>query len=199
MKRLLGDDKNERLPVSACGPCPELLAAFQQETTAAQTLARARLQRDGSDMTAHFFLGKIDLNHVWLHLGPLGRRTGWRELPEAKDSLEAVLERNPQHVRALVARAWIDYIVDTRMPWGTKWLFGGGSRTRALVAVRQASEVDGDLYARAEARFALWEMLVREEDFTAAADVARTLAVDFPTNSELTKFIEARGPVPGSH
>jgi hypothetical protein len=198
LKRLLGDDKKKRLPLGACSACQPLLAAFQSDTAAAQALARVRLQRDASDMTALFFLGKIDLNHVWLHLGPLGRRTGWREYHEARDSLEAVLEHDPHHVRALIARGWIDYIVDTRMPWGTKWLFGGGSRRRALVAVRQAANADGSFYARAEARFALWEMLVREEDFTAAITVARGLAVDFPANGEITKFIEARSPVDGS-
>jgi hypothetical protein len=31
-------------------------------------------------------------------------------------------------LRARVARAWIDYIVDTRMPLGTRWLLGGGNK-----------------------------------------------------------------------
>jgi hypothetical protein len=197
LKRLLGDDKKKRQELGTCGTCQDLLVAFQRDTAAAQALARARLQADASDAATLFFLGKIDLNHVWLHLGPLGRRTGWREYHEARDSLEAVLAGDPDHVRARVARAWIDYIVDTRMPWGTKWLFGGGSRTRALVAVREAAGADGDFYARAEARFALWEMLIREQDFEAATSVARSLAMDFPENGELTKFIEARGSATG--
>jgi len=61
-----------------------------------------------------FFLGKLDLNYVWLQLGPLRRKTGWDEYWEARRSLDAVLKANPRHVRARVARAWIDYIVDTR-------------------------------------------------------------------------------------
>jgi hypothetical protein len=48
-----------------------------------------------------------------------------------------VLKRNPQHVRARLARAWIDDIVDARMPTGARWLLGGGSKKRALLAVRE--------------------------------------------------------------
>ena len=191
LKALLGDDKTKNQELKACGACPDLLSAFQKDTAVAQALARTRLRVEPSDETALFFLGKVDLNHVWLHLGPLGRRTGWREYREAKDSLDAVLEDNPAHVRARVARAWIDYIVDTRMPWGTKWLFGGGSRKRALAAVREAAGTAGDFYDRAEARFALWEMLVRERDLGAAIDVARALTRDFPANSQLARFVES--------
>ena len=43
---------------------------------------------------------------------------------DARRSLDAVIKDHPRNVRALVARAWIDYIVDTKMPWGTRWLLG---------------------------------------------------------------------------
>ncbi len=52
--------------------------------------------------------------------GRSAEKTGWDEYWEARRSLDFVVRRQPQHVRALVARAWIDYIVDTRMPWGTR-------------------------------------------------------------------------------
>jgi Flp pilus assembly protein TadD len=101
-----------------------------------------------------------------------------------------VLARNPSHVRARVARAWIDYIVDTRMPRGTKWVLGGGNRKRALVSMRAAAAADTDLFVHAEAMFALWDLHVRERNLTAAVTVARELARDFPENPELTKFLE---------
>jgi hypothetical protein len=194
LKRLLGDDRKRLLELKECTPCGPLMRAFQADTAAAQAVARERIKADASDETALFFLGKIDLNHVWLQLGPLGRRSGWSEYREARQSLDAVLAANPTHVRARVARAWIDYVVDTRMPWGTKWLFGGGSRKRGLAAVKASADTQGDFYSRVEARFALWEMLVRERDLRAAAEVARGLARDFPGNSELARFVERHNP-----
>jgi hypothetical protein len=37
------------------------------------------------------------------------------------------------------------------MPRGMRWLLGGGSKTRGLLAVRQAAEAEAD-FTRAEAR-----------------------------------------------
>jgi hypothetical protein len=193
LKRLLGDDKNGTKDLKACDACPDLLAAFLTDTAAAQALARGRLRADPLDETALFFLGKIDLNYVWLQLGPLGRKAGWSEYWEARRSLDTVLQRNPEHVRARVARAWVDYIVGTRMPRGTKWLLGGGSRQRGLHAMREAANAATDFYTSAEARFALWEMLVRERDLSAALGVARELMRDFPSNHDLAKFVDAHG------
>ena len=106
--------------------------------------------------------------------------------------LDAVLKANPSHVRARVARAWIDYIVDTRMPWGTRWLLGGGNRKQALADVREAAQVDADFFTHAEAEFALWDMQVRERAMPQAIEAARRLARDFPENPELAAFLEAR-------
>jgi len=129
-----------------CAACPALMSAFLTETVRSQTLARARLEIQPEDEDTLFFLGKLDLNYVWLQLGTLGRKTGWDEYWEARRSLDAVLVRNPAHVRARVARAWIDYIVDTRMPFGTKWLLGGGNRKRALVTMQDAAKADADFF-----------------------------------------------------
>jgi hypothetical protein len=102
-----------------------------------------------------------------------------------------VLEQNPHNVRARVARAWIDYIVDTQMRRGTRWVLGGGNRERGLLAVREAADADGDLFVRAEARFALWDMQVREGNITGAVHTARDLARGFPDNEELRAFLAA--------
>src|SRR4029077_20535197 len=102
-------------------------------------------------------LGKLDLNYVWLQLGPLGRKKGWDEYWEARRSLDAVLKRNPGHVRARVARAWIDYIVDTRMPRGTRWVLGGGDRKRALSTMQESADAEAAYFVHVEALFALWD------------------------------------------
>jgi hypothetical protein len=183
-------DKKEALRL--CATCPALIAAFMADIAHGQALARTRLAANPEDDEARFFLGKLDLNYVWLELGPLGKRTGWDEYWEARKSLDAVIKRHPDHVRALVARAWIDYIVDTRMPWGTKWVLGGGSRKRALAAVRTAANMPSDFFTHAEAQFALWDMQVRERDLSGATVVARDLAVAFPANREVATFLNSR-------
>ena len=183
-------DKREALRM--CVPCPPLIAAFMADVEHGKALARGRLAANPGDDEALFFLGKLDLNYVWLQLGPLGRKTGWDEYWEARRSLDLVVKRQPQHVRALVARAWIDYIVDTRMPWGTRWVLGGGSRKRALATVRAAVNIPSDFFTHAEATFALWDMQVRERDLRGAAEAGRALADDFPDNREVAAFLETR-------
>jgi hypothetical protein len=188
-------DKKEALRV--CAPCASLIAAFVADIAQGRTLARTRLETNPDDDEALFFLGKLDLNYVWLQLGTLGRKTGWAEYWEARKSLDTVVTRKPHHVRALVARAWIDYIVDTKMPRGTRWVLGGGSRKRGLATVRAAVNLPADAFARAEAKFALWDMQVRERDLSGAIEVARELGGDFPDNREVAAFLEtreARGP-----
>ena len=192
-----GRDESRKAPAKkealrTCASCASLIEAFSDDIRRGQALARTMLQADPADETALFFLGKLDLNYVWLQLGPLGRRTGWDEYWEARHSLDAVLKANPRHVRAIVARAWIDYIVDTKMPWGTEWLLGGGSTKRALAAVRQAIAVDADFFSHTEADFALWNMLIREKQTAQAVEVARRLAVTFPGNLEVAAYLQAR-------
>jgi tetratricopeptide (TPR) repeat protein len=196
LRRLL-EPANQHKPGTAvsfdrCVGCADLVTAFMTNTAHGQQLARTRLQASPTDETALFFLGKFDLNYVWLQLGPLHRKTGWNEYWEARRSLDAVLKMNPQHVRARVARAWIDYIVDTKIPWGTKWVLGGGDKKKALAALREAAGADADFFAHAEAVFGLWEMLVRERRAPEATDVAERLATMFPANPELATFLEAR-------
>jgi tetratricopeptide (TPR) repeat protein len=193
LKRAIGDPPDKARALKQCGACPALMAAFKEETSAGQARTRARLKKDPHDETALFYLGKLDLNHVWLHLGTLGTRTGWGEYWEARRSLDAVLVRNPAHVRARVARAWIDYIVDTKVPWGTRWVLGGGDKQKALLVARQAADADVDFFTKTEAGFALWEMQIREKKFADAVVTARRLARDFPDNPELAAFLAARG------
>lgn len=189
LKGALGGSRDKQKAFKQCAPCAEWMAAFLEDTASGQAVARGRLATDPRDEVALFFLGKLDLNYVWLQLGPLGRKTGWDEYWEARRSLDAVLKGNPQHVRARVARAWIDYIVDTRMPRGTRWLLGGGSRKRALATVREAANTEAEFYVRAEAVFSLWDMQVRERNFSEATEIAHKLLRDFPDNRDLLAFV----------
>jgi hypothetical protein len=187
---------NKKNALTGCTTCPALMEAFFADVRHGQALARETLRTSPGDEVALFYLGKLDLNYVWLQLGPLRKKTGWDEYWEARHSLDAVLKANPQHVRAIVSRAWIDYIVDTRMPWGTRWILGGGSRQRALTAIGGATAIESPFYAHAEAEFALWDLQVRERDMAGATEVARRLARAFPENREVANFLEARHATP---
>jgi len=194
IKSLVGKQSDRKKAWAQCAVCPELMSTFRATTSTGQTVARARLRVEPTDEETRFLLGKLDLNYVWLQLGTLGHRTGWSEYWEARRSLDTVLEQNPHNVRARVARAWIDYIVDTEMPRGTRWVLGGGNRKRGLLAVREAAHADSDQFVRAEARFALWDMQVREGNVTDAVETARDLALGFPDNQELRAFLAAHEP-----
>jgi hypothetical protein len=189
LKGLLEGRPDSDAALKNCTTCPDLIAEFLTDVRRGQQVARARLQANPGDEAALFFLGKLDLNYVWLQLGPLKKKTGWNEYWEARRSLDAVLAKNPRHVRARVARAWIDYIVDTKMTWGTRWVLGGGSKKRGLANVREAAQIESDFFSHAEAEFALWDMLVRERDMGGATVVARRLANAFPDNPEVAAFL----------
>jgi hypothetical protein len=125
----------------------------------------------------------------------LGRKTGWDEYWEARRALDRVLRMNPDNVRARVARAWVDYIVGTKVPRGVCCLLGGGNKKRGLVAAGQVVETGGsDFFVQAEAMFSLWYMQVREREVPGAVATARMLARDFPENRELRRFLKIHAP-----
>ncbi len=189
IRRALGEPKDRGKAWKACDLCQELMPVFLDEFTLGRAAARAAVEADPADDEALFLLGKLDLNYVWLQLATVGRKTGWGEFKEARASLKTVLERCPDHIRAKVAQAWIDYIVATSLPRGTRWLVGGGNKKRGLLAVEQAAQADAPPYVNAEARFALWDMRAREKNFEEAVITARALSADFPDNLQLVKFI----------
>ena len=189
IRRALGPGTDRDRAWKACAACPDLMSAFLAETNLGRNAAQQRLQRDPADTEALFFLGKLDLNYVWLHLATLGRKTGWSEYWEARKTLDALLKVDPDHVRGRVARAWIDYIVATKVPRGVRWMVGGGNKNRGLQVVRDASKADAPATAQTEAMFALWDMQVREKQLPDAVVTARALSRDFPENRDLTKFL----------
>jgi hypothetical protein len=117
-----------------------------------------------------------------------------KEYRQARRLLDEVLTRNPGMVRAQIARAWIDYIVDTRMPLGTRWLLGGGDKNNGMRVIREAVTTPAEFFVATEAGFALWDMQVREKQIPAAVVTARRLARDFPENEELARFLARNDP-----
>jgi len=190
IREAVGNGRDRAKAFNNCPSCREQMERFMRELKSGQSLARTMLKENPKDATALYFLGKLDLNYVWLVLGTLGRKTGWDEFWEARHSLDALLADNPGHLRGRVARAWIEYIVDTRMPWGTAWMLGGGNKRKALATMREAAQADGEFYAQAEAAFGLWEMQMREGDVGSALATARQLAVQFPENRGVANFID---------
>jgi hypothetical protein len=193
LRRLVGDGKDKKAAFAKCVECPDVLQTFLDDVNHGRAAARSRIDKNPMDEEAQFFLGKMDLSYLWLQLATLDRKTGWREYWEAKRILEDILEKNPMHVRARVARAWMDYIVGTRVPWGTRWMMGGGSRNRALKMVQDAAQAPADYFTQVEARFALQEMLTREGKPAEAVEVAKELLGRFPDNKDLRKFVESGG------
>jgi hypothetical protein len=188
IRRALGMPNTPK-PLKACTECPPLLATFLAVTERGQAAARETLKAKPSDDATLFLLGKLNLNFVWLQLGTLGKKTGWKEYWEARNLLDDLVKRKPEMIRARVARAWIDYIVDTRMPRGTRWLLGGGDKKKGLRIVREAANTPAEFFASTEAVFALWDMQVREKQIQDAVVTAHRLAKDFPENEELAKFL----------
>lgn len=197
MKKALGEtgERDKKTAWKRCARCPVLMSAFLAETARAQAFARARLNTHRDHVDTLFFLGKVDLNYVWLQSGTLGRKTGFDEYWEGRRALDRVLRLNPEHVRARIARAWVDYIVGTTIPRGARWLLGGGNKTRGLSVVAEIVDTGGgSFFDRTEARFALWDMQVREREVPEAIATARLLAREFPENRELRRFLTTDDP-----
>jgi hypothetical protein len=197
IKKALGEtgERDKSAAWKLCTVCPALMSAFIADTARGQAFARARLKTHPDHQDTLFFLGKMDLNYVWLQSGTLGRKTGWDEYWEARRSLDRLLRMNPEHVRARVARAWVDYIVGTTVPRGVRWLLGGGNKKRGLLVVAEVVEMGGgSFFVRTEATFALWDMQVRERDISGAKATARLLAREFPENRELRSFLTRHDP-----
>ena len=183
---------NKEAALKACARCPAVMDAFAADLRHGQQLAQEMLKKNPNDPVALFYLGKLDLNYVWLHLGLLGKKTGLDEYREARRSLDALLKIDPMHVRGKIARGWIEYIVATRMPWGTRWILGGGNRKNGLAMIREAAETPTDPFSRAEAEFALWDILLRDKNEKDAIEVARRIAQAYPENTEVAAFLAAR-------
>jgi len=57
--------------------------------------------------------------------------------------------------------------------------------------MREASQDTDDFYDTAEALFGLWDMQLREKNKAGALESAKRLAVMFPNNQEVARFVAA--------
>ena len=80
LKALLQGRPGKEGALKHCATCPDLIAEFLADIHRGQNVARRTLRSSPDDEAALFFLGKLDLNYVWLQLGPLRRKTGWDEV-----------------------------------------------------------------------------------------------------------------------
>ena len=86
-------------------------------------------------------------------------------------------------------------LVGTTVPRRARWLLGGGNKKRGLLVVAEVVEMGaGSFFVQTEARFALWDMQVRERDLPGAMTSARLLARQFPENRELRRFLTMHDP-----
>ena len=189
IRRASGTGKDRKAAMAACTVCPPLLEVFFAEIKRGRAAARQRLAEAPGDEQAMYYLAKMDTSYLFLQLSTVGKKTGWDEYWEAKKLLQQVLDKNPDHVRAQVAQAWMEYVIGKHVPWGTRWVMGGGSRDRGLRGMREAAAAASDFYSEVEADFAYWEMLMREGKRAEAVPVARELLERFPENEELAKFV----------
>lgn len=196
LKRELAASKTPRdrkRALRECARCASLVETIIADVARGRELAHARLRTAPADIDTLFFLGKLDLTYVWLHNDTLGQRTGWGEYREARRVLDEALEQRPDHIRARVARAFMYYVIDTRVPWAFRWVMGGGDRKGAVATLQQTVKMPAPPMVRAEAQFALWEMLTRDADIPGAVAVARDLAREFPENRDLQRFLSEHG------
>ena len=184
-----GNGKKTKEILASCPVCPELLRQFENDSVEGIRLARQMLVNKPDDERAMFLLAKMDLNKLWLNLQVLDKREGWREYREARKLLAGVLAQNPDHVRALTASAWINYIVGGRN-FFVRAILGGGSKKTALKQLRQAAScLECDFFDRTEAKFSLLDILKREKPFAEASALAEELRIRFPQNASSVHLI----------
>ena len=193
MKRAMGQSDDRGQAWKACAICPSVMTAFKAALARGQTVARARLREQPTDDETRFLLGKLDLNYVWLQLGTLGRKTGWAEYKEAQTlARRGARSGSPDTCgREWRARGSTTLLI-RRLPWGTRWLLGGGNKKRGLAVGSRGGRQPSRISSCApKPRFALWDMQVREQDVDGARETARILVRDFPENQELRRFVGA--------
>src|SRR5689334_22146628 len=71
LRGLLEDRGDKDKALKSCAPCPDVIRNLLAEIHRGQEQARAAMRSNPDDNAALFFLGKIDLNYVWLQLGVL--------------------------------------------------------------------------------------------------------------------------------
>ena len=188
----MGDGADRDRAFKQCAACPVLLAEFQAEITLGQAAARGAAANADND-NARFFLGKIDLNYVWMQLATLGNCTRWDPGHGSAQGHgshhQAPADAHPRPRRAGVDRLHRRHPRDLGLPLGAgRWQ----QETRAGLDARGGQRRHGHHFTD-RSEVGLWEMLVREKQFAEAKTIAKALATEFPENKELAIFIKTHG------
>jgi hypothetical protein len=172
-----------------CADCEGLIQEFEKDFGKGRALADAALQQNLKDDRLMFLSGKLYLNRVWMNVDILDKAaSSGGPYRDARDRIEEVLKRNPRHIRALVASAWINYMIASRN-LATRLLlrtFGiKGDKEEAFEHLARAVALDGDEYAHWEAKFTQRDLLKRENKLSEVETVTEELRARFPKNGTL--------------
>ncbi len=180
--------KPEKLPLPQ-GFDEQLTAALDQ----AQQLADQRLKTDPKDLDALYWAGVTHGTRA-MYLFTL-RRSYMGALGESKAAYRIhrkLLELDPQNADALLVIGTQDYVVGN-LPWPVKLLArlagASGNKQRGIEEVQRCA-AQGH-YARADARFVLPVLYMREKHPAEALPVLQSLAADYPRNYLLLQEIAA--------
>jgi hypothetical protein len=181
--KIAGGDRKD------CADCESLVIQFEKDFEKGRALADAALQQNLKDERLMFLSGKLYLNRVWMNVDILDKAaSSGGPYRDARDRIEEVLRRNPRHIRALVASAWINYMIASRNR-ATRLLlrtFGiKGDKKKAFDHLAIALAEQGDEYAYWEAKFTQRDLLKRENKRSEVEAVTEELRTRFPKNGTL--------------
>jgi hypothetical protein len=172
-----------------CAECESLILEFEKDFEKGRALADAALQHNLKDERLMFLSGKLYLNRVWMNVDILDKAaSSGGPYRDARDRIEEVLKRNPRHIRALVASAWINYMIASRSVATRALLraFGiKGDKKKAFDHLALAVAEHGDEYSHWEAKFTQRDLLKRENKRSEVEAVTEELRTRFPKNGTL--------------
>ncbi len=185
----LGKTREDEIDGKNCQACAKLAAEIDSDVEKGLEKCKAVLVREPDSVRARFFFARLTLNRLWFHLetGHRGRRE-WGEFKEAKRLLDSILAKadGRSDIRAITARAWLDYVVGSRA-WYERIFLGGGSKKNAIESLRRAVKLPGGEYDRAEARISLMQFLAEEKREDEAREIASELTLRFPDSEGFRK------------
>src|SRR4029079_12914049 len=84
IRAALEGERNRAKAFNSCVTCRDQMEQFMRELNSGQTVARAILKEHPRDESALYFLGKLDLNYVWIALGKVAPQTDYTVISGAR-------------------------------------------------------------------------------------------------------------------
>ena len=130
IRRAMGDAADRERAWTMCATCPDLLSlliadidararSHGHDSSGIRTTRQPCLAGQDRPQCLASAWERVDARLVGTSIGRRGRL--WTACSNA------ILA-----ISARASRAWIDYIVGTKMPRGTRWLLGGGNKKKGL-------------------------------------------------------------------